>query len=300
MYSNESLVNFVKSKLKINSAYMWGEYGRKITKSTISQKAKQYPSYYSASRQKTLNELVNKNYYGCDCVGLYKWFLWTKGGTSTKITYDSKTDRNTSGMYSAASEIGDINSMPEIPGIILYMTGHVGIYIGNNEVIECTLSSFGDGIIKTNKNDRKWSSWLKMPEIDYSTKTNNEEKKSITEIAKDVINGDYGNGEARKQALTAAGYNYTEVQNEVNRLLYGNKEEVNEGLIDMVVTPSVGLWLNNSDTRWNTSTHIVCMPKNSRVQMYSGSEKALGQYTCVKVIYGTTTGYCAKEYLATV
>lgn len=45
------------------------------------------------------------------------------------------------------------------------------------------------------------------------------EKKSIDEIAKEVINGKWGNGTERKQKLTAAGYNYKEVQDKVNALL---------------------------------------------------------------------------------
>ena len=44
-------------------------------------------------------------------------------------------------------------------------------------------------------------------------------KKSNTQVAKEVLAGKWGNGQARKKALTAAGYNYLEVQSEVNRLL---------------------------------------------------------------------------------
>lgn len=43
-------------------------------------------------------------------------------------------------------------------------------------------------------------------------------KKSNDEIAKEVIAGKWGNGIDRKNRLTAAGYNYTEVQNIVNAL----------------------------------------------------------------------------------
>lgn len=43
-------------------------------------------------------------------------------------------------------------------------------------------------------------------------------KKSIDEIAKEVINGKWGNGAERKQRLTAAGYNYSTVQKRVNEL----------------------------------------------------------------------------------
>ena len=44
-------------------------------------------------------------------------------------------------------------------------------------------------------------------------------KKNIDEIAKEVINGKWGNGTERKQKLTAAGYNYKEVQDKVNALM---------------------------------------------------------------------------------
>ena len=44
-------------------------------------------------------------------------------------------------------------------------------------------------------------------------------KKSIDTIAKEVIAGKWGNGDARKKALTKAGYNYSAVQKRVNELL---------------------------------------------------------------------------------
>lgn len=46
-------------------------------------------------------------------------------------------------------------------------------------------------------------------------------KKSITTIAKEVINGDWGNGDERKKRLQAAGYSYKKVQAKVNELLKG-------------------------------------------------------------------------------
>ena len=44
-------------------------------------------------------------------------------------------------------------------------------------------------------------------------------KKSIDEIAREVINGRWDNGEKRKQALFAAGYDYDAVQARVNQIL---------------------------------------------------------------------------------
>lgn len=48
--------------------------------------------------------------------------------------------------------------------------------------------------------------------------------KSIDELAKEVINGLWGNGNDRKNALTNAGYNYSAVQARVNELVKGSSE----------------------------------------------------------------------------
>ena len=49
-------------------------------------------------------------------------------------------------------------------------------------------------------------------------------KKTIDELANEVINGKWGNGEDRKKRLTQAGYNYKEVQNRVNQILGANNK----------------------------------------------------------------------------
>lgn len=51
------------------------------------------------------------------------------------------------------------------------------------------------------------------------TGKNTTAKKTVLELAKEVIAGKWGNGQDRKNRLTAAGYDYTAVQNKVNELL---------------------------------------------------------------------------------
>lgn len=46
-----------------------------------------------------------------------------------------------------------------------------------------------------------------------------EAKKSVNEIAREVIRGQWGNGQERRDRLTAAGYDYATIQAAVNRLL---------------------------------------------------------------------------------
>ena len=46
-----------------------------------------------------------------------------------------------------------------------------------------------------------------------------DKSKTIKEIAKEVYLGNWGNGEERKRKLISAGYDYSEVQKEVNKLI---------------------------------------------------------------------------------
>lgn len=50
-------------------------------------------------------------------------------------------------------------------------------------------------------------------------------KKTAKELAKEVLDGLWGNGDDRKNRLTAAGYDYHAVQDEVNRILCSDQPE---------------------------------------------------------------------------
>ncbi len=65
-------------------------------------------------------------------------------------------------------------------------------------------------------------------ELEESTATNTD-KKSVDELAQEVINGKWGDGEDRKAKLEEAGYDYNAVQDRVNEILSkNNKKSVTE------------------------------------------------------------------------
>lgn len=70
-------------------------------------------------------------------------------------------------------------------------------------------------------------------------------KKSINTIALEVIDGDWGDGDTRKQKLKAAGYDYDAVQAEVNRLLGVKKSKTTDEIVQEVID---GKW-GNGDRR---------------------------------------------------
>lgn len=98
---------------------------------------------------------------------------------------------------------GDNKGVPDHVGIVTSVTGSKFTVVeGNlsNSVKTRTLS-------KNSKNLRGFA----VPKWDV--------EKSLDEIAREVILGRWGNGSTRKELLTKAGYNYTEVQNRVNEML---------------------------------------------------------------------------------
>ena len=78
--------------------------------------------------------------------------------------------------------------------------------------------------------------------------------KSINEVAQEVIQGAWGNGDARKNALTAAGYNYAKVQAEVNRILGGGSTVPKKSVNELAKEVIAGKW-GNGDVRKTALTN---------------------------------------------
>lgn len=175
-YTNSGLIAYCKEALKLKTVYMWGGLFREVTKSYINMLSgiKIYKAQYPAARVIHLNSLINKEYYGCDCVGLVKSYYFGGVGAKANVQGYNKHptwDYNVGTMYTAAKVKGKITTMPKKEGVLVMTSdyGHVGVYIGNNEVIECTLSKFGDGVVKTKFSDRAWAYWCQCPCIEDDT-----------------------------------------------------------------------------------------------------------------------------------
>lgn len=109
---------------------------------------------------------------------------------------------------------------------------------------------------------------------------NTVKKKTTLEIAKEVIDGKWGNGEERKKRLEGAGYNYSTVQKKVNEIL-GKKDTVK-------LLTSANL-RNGAGMSYSVLEHLK---KGTEVQRI----KSVGNWTKVKTkdkvgyIYSTRLG----------
>lgn len=144
--------------------YVWGTYGEVFDQTLYEYKLNQYPEEVSR-----YSEFIETNWLGgrtADCVGLIKGYGWLNPETQ-EIEYGTNgmADVGADQMYENATEKGSIDSMPEIPGLAVWHTGHIGIYIGDGEVIEAKGTRYG--VVRTNLDDGSWTHWLKVPYITY-------------------------------------------------------------------------------------------------------------------------------------
>ena len=102
-----------------------------------------------------------------DCSGLVMDFMWWAGDDSDPIRSlcPSIGMYNANNMLEVAVEKGSIETIPEIPGLLVHSNGHVGIYIGDGEVIEARGVKFG--VVKTRLAERSFKYWSKSPWVDY-------------------------------------------------------------------------------------------------------------------------------------
>lgn len=72
---------------------------------------------------------------------------------------------------------------------------------------------------KNLSNEQKRMNQFEKTVYDYNHIDELSKQKNIKDVAKQVLNGNWGNGWARRKALEDAWYNYEEVQKEVNKLM---------------------------------------------------------------------------------
>ena len=170
MFTNLGLVEHVKMALKEKWGYMNGTIGQVLTEDILQQKIRQYPN-----ENKQHEDFLRKNYLGrrtADCICLIKSYLWWNGGN---IKYSADIDHNVTDTHSIARVKGPIISMPKTPGICVTYPGHVGVYIGNNKVIEARGVKYG--VVETELTERPWNRWFEYPYVLYVDSSTNELEK---------------------------------------------------------------------------------------------------------------------------
>ena len=159
---------------QLGRPYWWGTFGQRADGALYAQKKKQYPAYYTAS---DFSSQYGQKVH--DCCGLIKGYLWcdTPDGSPK---YNASQDVAVEGLYKKCSQRGNIGSIPETPGVCVFMQslGHVGVYIGGGEVVEAMGHAYG--VVKTRLAGRGWACWGMPGWIDYGEENEDTTPQSAT------------------------------------------------------------------------------------------------------------------------
>jgi hypothetical protein len=166
--NNLDLVTYAENAWENGWGYVWGTYGSVLTDSQFASKLAQYPDGVGS-----YEDFIRENWLGrrtTDCVGLIKGYGWLDiSDMSIGYAINGMPDVGADQMYANATVKGDMSSMLDTPGLAVWHSGHIGVYIGNGEVIEAMGTKYG--VVKTKLSERSWTAWLEVPYINYITES---------------------------------------------------------------------------------------------------------------------------------
>ena len=160
----DDLVQYAIHAYEEHWGYVWGTFGLVLAESLFEAKLAQYPDALAGNA-----DFIRQTWVGgrtTDCVGLIKGYGWLDAETE-EIVYNTNgmPDISANEMYHSATVSGTIDTIPETPGLAVWHDGHIGVYIGNGEVVEAMGTRYG--VVKTKLEGARWTHWLKIPYISY-------------------------------------------------------------------------------------------------------------------------------------
>lgn len=177
----DKLLNIAKN---YKTVYMWGVFGSPVSEQLILGKFRQYPSWYTTRKRESLRSLIGKHYFAFDCVNLIKAILWGWTGSpalpngGSVYCSNNVPDVSANGMLAHLTDVSS-NFSNIIPGEAVWMEGHIGVYIGDGRVVECT-PSWANGVqitaclnigLVSGLKGRYWIKHGKIPYIEYEKST---------------------------------------------------------------------------------------------------------------------------------
>ena len=193
MFTGKQLAEYCEEiyKHKDHWAYWYGTYGNQCTLKKYESKKKQYPEHYGSSRTKGYMKDIELGRRCADCVGMIKSFFWTGGKYDTDPKYGTNhcPDKSANGMIAICKKTGKIKDIPDIPGLVVWKSGHIGVYVGGGYTVE--MKGFDYDCQRKKVKDGPWTKWGMLPDsmITYDDKPK-PEPEPVGD--RDLKNGDEG------------------------------------------------------------------------------------------------------------
>ena len=126
MKNNFQALQYAKAQL--GRQYWYGTFGQLGSEKLLAEKQKQYPKMYKKWDPKSFEAGFGQKVH--DCIGLAVKGYMMSPGINEPAIFDPKYDLSADQMMDACTITGDIDSMPDIPGILVWKSGHIGIMQG--------------------------------------------------------------------------------------------------------------------------------------------------------------------------
>ena len=182
---NSAAINeAVEIAKNFKTLYVMGCFGAPLTGSNVSRYCNNHSYNRAADRTAMIKAAGNQNppVYGFDCVCLIKGILWGWSGNASK-TYGGANyasngvpDIGADTMITRCLDVSATGWANMAVGEAVWMSGHIGIYIGDGLAVECSpkwenkvqITAVGNIGSKAGYNTRTWTKHGKLPYVDYS------------------------------------------------------------------------------------------------------------------------------------
>lgn len=174
--------------------YVMGCFGAPMTERNKARYCNNHP--YNKKPERTAMILAaTDDTFGFDCVCLIKGILWGWDGDKNAVYGGAKYESNdvpdigTETMVKVCYDVSDDFSVIE-EGELVAIPGHIGIYVGDGLVVECSpkwgndvqYTAVGNIGKKKGYNTRTWDKHGKLPYVDYGDAAGSEPKRVTVSV----------------------------------------------------------------------------------------------------------------------
>lgn len=178
--ASELVAQAVNIAKNYDTLYVMGCFGAPLTGSNVTRYCNNHSYNKAPARTAMIKAAANKNppVYGFDCVCLIKGILWGWCGDASKVYGGAQYTANGVPDIGADSMIKvcpytSTDFTKIVPGAVTWMSGHIGIYIGDGLAVECSpkwanrVQITACNCTKKGYNRRNWTKWGLLPYITY-------------------------------------------------------------------------------------------------------------------------------------
>jgi hypothetical protein len=162
--------------------YVMGSFGTPLVGSHVQRMINHHSYNQSGTRAAMIRAAADQNpaVFGFDCVNIIKGLMWGWSGDASQSNGGARyatngvPDTNANGMFNLCRERSSDFSKVQI-GSAVWLSGHIGIYIGDGKVVEST-PSWKNGVqitgcrqsgINTGLPSQNWQQHGLLPFIEY-------------------------------------------------------------------------------------------------------------------------------------